>query len=129
MDHESNGITFPFLVTFPVVLPVVPEAVYLTLPFLSPRVLIQDIFWGLDLSGEKASDYEIFKDVVKFSKVAERVPYEVDKLFWLIGSGNFYLNDIDDIATNKQFFMSSDTPCRSLLVYCKEKCERKDDGY
>ncbi|WP_422545481.1 hypothetical protein [Methanosarcina sp.] len=33
---------------------------------------------------------EIFRAVIDYSKSINKLPYEVDKLFWLIGSGYFY---------------------------------------
>jgi len=58
--------------------------------YAKPDVHIRDIFGGLELCPPQADDYEIFKAVVRVAKHAEVTPYNVDKLFWLIGSGNFY---------------------------------------
>ena len=35
--------------------------------------------------------YHVFQCVIEFSDILKMVPYEIDKLFWLAGSGNFYL--------------------------------------
>ena len=51
---------------------------------------IEDIFKWLNIVGKNASVYKVFRAVVKFAETLEKTPYEVDKLFWLIGSGNFY---------------------------------------
>lgn len=58
--------------------------------FGKPDVYIKKIFLGTDLA-QNSNDYEI---LVAISRVAESnnvSPYNVDKLFWLIGSGKFYL--------------------------------------
>jgi len=51
---------------------------------------IKDIFVGLELTQEE-EDFQIFKDVISYAESIDEKPYEVDKLFWLIGSGKFYL--------------------------------------
>lgn len=44
---------------------------------------------------------EIFKAVKDYSKSIDKSPYEVDKLFWLIGSGYFYrLPELPDTGFN-----------------------------
>ncbi len=60
--------------------------------FVKPDSNIMAIFKGIGISHPKADDYQVFKDVVKFSESIDEVPYVVDKLFWLVGSGNFYLS-------------------------------------
>ena len=39
-------------------------------------------------------DIDTFRAIVEYSESIDRLPYEADKLFWLIGSGNFYLVNI-----------------------------------
>ncbi len=73
--------------------------------FIKPDVHIIDIFRGLNLSNGN-NDFQIFRDVIKFSKSINKLPYEVDKIFWLIGSGDFYLNDIK-VHTSKKDFINS----------------------
>ena len=55
-----------------------------------PDVHIIDIFTGIGLCSMKASPYEIQKIIVKIAEQKKVSPYNVDKLFWLIGSGRFY---------------------------------------
>lgn len=58
--------------------------------FGKPDVHIKKIFLGTDLT-QNSNDYEV---LLAISRVAENnnvSPYNVDKLFWLIGSGKFYL--------------------------------------
>ena len=58
--------------------------------FAKPDVHVKDIFEGLDLCSPKAKDFQVFKAVVRVAKNVCVTPYNVDKLFWLIGSGYFY---------------------------------------
>ncbi|OYT41994.1 MAG: hypothetical protein B6U86_01320 [Candidatus Altiarchaeales archaeon ex4484_43] len=58
--------------------------------FVKPDTHIKDIFTGLGLTKDE-DDFQIFKDVISFSESIDKLPYEVDKLFWLVGSGRFYL--------------------------------------
>ena len=66
--------------------------------FSKPDVHVKEIFWALGLSPFGTSDYEVFKDVARVARNAEVTSYNVDKLFWLIGSGYFY----DDPHVGKQ---------------------------
>jgi hypothetical protein len=58
--------------------------------FSKPDVHIKDIFQGIGLSPIGSSDYEIFKAVARIARNVDVTPHEVDKLFWLVGSGNFH---------------------------------------
>jgi hypothetical protein len=58
--------------------------------FSKPDVHVKDIFWAIGLSPFGASDYEVFRAVARVARNAGVTPYNVDKLFWLIGSGYFY---------------------------------------
>jgi hypothetical protein len=58
--------------------------------FSKPDVHVKDIFWAIRLSSLGTSDYEVFKDVARVGRNASVTPYDVDKLFWLVGSGYFY---------------------------------------
>jgi hypothetical protein len=66
--------------------------------FSKPDVHVKEIFRAIRLSPLGASDYEVFKDVARVAGNAGVTPYNVDKLFWLIGSGYFY----DDPHVSKQ---------------------------
>jgi len=59
--------------------------------YVKPDTHIKSIFKGIRLSSIDSTDYDIFKDVVNFAEKINKLPYVVDKLFWLIGSGEFYL--------------------------------------
>ncbi|MDP3057740.1 MAG: hypothetical protein Q8N37_04490 [bacterium] len=58
--------------------------------FGKPDVHIRDIFEALKLCSKNADDYLLFKTIVRIAQNVGKSPYEVDKLFWLIGSGYFY---------------------------------------
>ncbi len=73
--------------------------------FVKPDTHIKDIFINLNLSDAGATDFQIFRDVIKFSEIIKETPYTVDKLFWLIGSGNFYDSEVK-IKTDKRKFIN-----------------------
>jgi len=58
--------------------------------FAKPDVHVKAIIKGLKLSSDAASDYAVFKAVVRIAAHCDRTPYDVDKVFWLVGSGRFY---------------------------------------
>jgi hypothetical protein len=58
--------------------------------FSKPDVHIKDIFRTVRLSPSGTSDYEVFKAVARVASNVGVTSYNVDKLFWLIGSGYFY---------------------------------------
>ena len=58
--------------------------------FSKPDVHVKDIFYAVGLSPYRVSDYEVFKAVDRVARNVGVTPYNVDKLFWLIGSGYFY---------------------------------------
>jgi thermostable 8-oxoguanine DNA glycosylase len=70
--------------------------------FGKPDVHIKDIFYQLGLSQNK-KDYFVLKDIVRVAEHNDKSPYYIDKLFWLIGSGNFYLKGIKIKKSKKQF--------------------------
>jgi hypothetical protein len=71
--------------------------------YVKPDVHIKAIFRGIGIS-KSDSDYDVFKDVIRFSEDINELPYCVDKLFWLVGSGRFYLDDVK-IDTNRDEFI------------------------
>jgi len=71
--------------------------------FVKPDVHIKAIFNGIGLS-DSNDDYEVFKDVVRFSEIIGELPFRVDKIFWLVGSGYFYDDGIR-IHTNRNKFI------------------------
>jgi len=61
--------------------------------FIKTDVHIIEIAIGVGISSAGKTELEVFRDVIRFCKSIDKIPYEVDKLFWLIGSGKFYLYD------------------------------------
>lgn len=67
------------------------------------------IFRGLSLCSPKADVYAVFKAVLSVAANRGVSPYNVDKLFWLVGSGNFYdhpsIGAKGRIPTNREQFV------------------------
>jgi hypothetical protein len=61
--------------------------------FLKPDTHINDICRALGIS-KATTDFGVFKDAVAYCDSNSLVPYEFDKLLWLIGSGRFYRSKI-----------------------------------
>lgn len=66
--------------------------------FIKSDVHIKGMFRALGLS-DVGSEFDVFIDVIRFSQRIDELPYRVDKLFWLVGSGRFYLEE-DDFRVN-----------------------------
>jgi hypothetical protein len=58
--------------------------------FAKPDVHVKTIFEGLGLIPAGANVYQVFKGIIRVAQSNQVTPYNADKLFWLIGSGNFY---------------------------------------
>lgn len=75
-----------------------------------PDVHIIYIFKGLGLCHQGASPYEIQKIIVRIADEKGVSAYNVDKLFWLIGSGKFYdhpeIGNQGNIGRNKERFIA-----------------------
>jgi len=71
--------------------------------YSKPDVHLIDIFSGLELSSPAPLD--IFRAVDTMAKEVDETPYAVDKVFWLIGSGNFYNHVGNNFLTDKQEFV------------------------
>ncbi|MGO9137238.1 MAG: hypothetical protein ACLQBC_06165 [Syntrophales bacterium] len=101
LSFEIKGIGFPLACDF------LKEIGYME--FGKPDRHIKDIFKGIGLIDQKADDYEVYKAIVRVANSNHVTPYNVDKLFWLIGSGNFYNNKEigikGKIKTNKKQFI------------------------
>lgn len=74
-----------------------------------PDVHIKEIFKALNIidANEKSNsklDYESLKALDRIAKINNVSPYAVDKVFWLIGSGDFYLSKIK-IGQNRNAFI------------------------
>jgi len=74
-----------------------------------PDVHLKDIFKALSIIDpfEKSStkqDYDTLKAIDAIAEANNVTSYAVDKVFWLIGSGNFYLTD-KNIGRQKKVFI------------------------
>lgn len=67
-----------------------------------PDVHIKGILFELGLC--ENDDYAAYKTVLEMAKAVGETPYKVDKILWLIGSGNFYIHKVS-IGRNKDKFI------------------------
>ena len=79
------------------------------LNFAKPDVHVKAIVTGLGLSAASANDYAVFNAVARIAASCNTTPYDVDKLFWLVGSGRLYdhpsIGRQERIATNRDRFI------------------------
>lgn len=61
--------------------------------FVKPDTHLNDIARGLGIS-KAESDFGVFKDVVAWCEEIGELPYRIDKIFWLVGSGKFYMSGL-----------------------------------
>lgn len=102
---EITGIGFPLACDF------LKEIGYVE--YGKPDVHLKDIFKALNVIDplEKSitkQDYSTLKAIDRIAKANNVTPYAVDKVFWLIGSGNFYLVE-KNIGKQKQNFIDQMT--------------------
>jgi len=93
---EIDGIGFPLACDF------LKELGYDQYP--KPDVHIIDIFSAFGLC--ENNEYSAYKAVIEMANLVNATPYKVDKIFWLIGSGNYYYDNIRGGA-NKQNFIEA----------------------
>ena len=94
LEKEIFGLGFPLACDF------LKELGYSRYP--KPDVHIKELFNSLDFCED--DDYETYKAVIEMADTCKDTPYNVDKTFWLICSGNFYLHGIK-IGRNKKEFI------------------------
>jgi len=101
LSAEIEGIGFPLACDF------LKGMGYFN--FGKPDVHIKTIFSGLDLVLQQVDDYSVFKAISRVAESNSVTVYNVDKLFWLIGSGNFHenpeLGSDGRIQTNRDEFI------------------------
>jgi thermostable 8-oxoguanine DNA glycosylase len=73
-----------------------------------PDVHLIKIFHSLGLSSS-AEPYEVYKSIIEMSEAVGEDAYTVDKIFWLIGSGRFYLVNIETGRNRDKFIKSIKT--------------------
>ena len=70
--------------------------------FVKPDTHINDICRGVGIT-TATTDFGVFKDVIAYCVKHDLVPYEFDKLIWLVGSGNFYKSEIQITVRKADF--------------------------
>jgi len=85
LSYEIDGFGFPLACDF------VKEIGYTN--FGKPDVHLKKIFTELNLC-KKTDDYSVFKTIARIADNVDVPPYTVDKVFWLVGNGYFYLDNI-----------------------------------
>lgn len=99
---EIFGIGFPLACDF------LKEIGYLN--YGKPDVHLKEVFKELNLidPAEKSTlkqDYKTLKLIDKIASENHTTAFAVDKIFWLIGSGNFYLSNLN-IGRNRNQFIN-----------------------
>lgn len=101
LSHEIVGFGFALSCDF------LKELGYVNFP--KPDVHLRDIFTALELCEDKNDDYHLFKAIIRVSANANVIPYNADKVFWLVGSGYFYedlhIGSNGRIGNHKQAFI------------------------
>jgi hypothetical protein len=98
LDREIEGFGFALSCDF------LKELGYVNFP--KPDVHLHDIFTALELCQPGDDDYQLFKAIIRVARNANVTPYAADKVFWLIGSGNFYADpEIGLVGGHKQEFI------------------------
>ena len=82
LSEEVYGIGFPLACDF------LKGLGYIE--YGKPDVHIKDIFEAHNLVSKNATNYQILKSIIRIANNVGTTAYNVDKLFWLIGSGKFY---------------------------------------
>lgn len=95
LEKEIFGLGFPLACDF------LKELGFSEYP--KPDVHIKDIFVAFNLC--ENNDYSAYKVVIEMAHIVNDSAYNVDKIFWLIGSGNFYLHNVN-IGRNKEKFIN-----------------------
>jgi hypothetical protein len=85
LSYEIEGIGFSLACDF------IKDLGYLD--FGKPDVHLRKIFTALQLSTSE-DDYQVFKAIIRVARNVGVTPFNVDAIFWLIGSGNFYRDGI-----------------------------------
>src|SRR3989338_7919627 len=68
-----------------------------------PDVHLIKIFHELGLC-ETSNPYDVYKSIIEMSEIVGDDAYTVDKTFWLISSGRFYLVDVE-VGRNRDKFI------------------------
>ncbi len=80
--------------------------------FCKPDVHLKTMFFELGLTRGRG-DYEVFKAVTRVASNVGVRPFNVDQIFWLIGSGNFWRDGIKVSRHREQFITYAKKRLRS----------------
>lgn len=94
LDKEITGFGFALACDF------LKELGYRDYP--KPDVHLKKIFHDLNLVNNK-EDYEVYKEIISMSESIGKDAYTIDKIFWLISSGDFYLDEIKITGKREEF--------------------------
>jgi len=78
-----------------------------------PDVHLIKIFSGLGLA-HSTNPYEVYKSIIEMSEVVGEDAYTVDKIFWLISSGRFYLVNINTGRNRDEFIRYAKKALKTL---------------
>lgn len=96
---EIDGIGYPLACDF------LKELGFVS--YGKPDVHVMQIFSGIGLCPEKASPYQVQKVIAQIAEESGVSAYNVDKIFWLIGSGKFHKHpNIGNIGRKKAQFIA-----------------------
>ncbi len=88
--HHPNYIPE---ISFALFCNIVKEMGYLT--FVKPDVQLKDFAQRLRIANLPDNDECVFRAFVRLARSANVTPFAADKLFWLIGTGNFHYHQLD----------------------------------
>jgi thermostable 8-oxoguanine DNA glycosylase len=94
LSKEIKGFGFALACDF------IKELGYRDYP--KPDVHLIKIFYELGLC-ESTEPYEVYKSIVEMAEAVGKDAYTVDKIFWLISSGRFYLVNVDAGRNRDEF--------------------------
>jgi len=103
LSEEIYGIGFSLACDF------LKELGYIN--YGKPDVHIKDIFKAYALIPKNATNYQTLKVIIRIANNVKTTAYNVDKLFWLIGSGKFYNHPKIPIKRLKDEFIKYKSKC------------------
>ena len=71
--------------------------------YAKPDIHIKEIFTAFDLCHD--DDYSVFNTVLEMANVVDDSAYNLDKLFWLVCSGNFHMDNVM-VGRHKEDFIN-----------------------
>ena len=117
LEREIYGMGFPLACDF------LKEAGYLN--YGKPDVHVKDILCGLELV-DCRDNYEVFKTLLRMGRANDELPAVVDKVLYLIGSGNIGRPEIKIGRQKKVFIEEMKTKLAGLIR--QPELERCRDG-